>query len=78
MNLNNDGPTTPMRCSAPNRGLKEMMADVMSMKKVDWNEIFEEFIGHQKLCSADTTGTVESDNINESVSEESTHDFYLI
>ena len=76
--------TTKPSCGLRSEGtsFRELLSDVMSMKKADWNEILEDLIGsQQKLCNVDTTVATNDPHIisNESTSDdESHHDFYLI
>ena len=80
----NKSTTTSTQCG-PQQGassLRDIISDVMNMKKADWKEILEDLIGPQKLCSNDTTVTTDDPmrvNSEGNVSDGSSqHDFYLI
>lgn len=94
MKLNNGTTRSQSSCgglpSAGANSLKDLMSDVMSMKKSDWNEILVDLIGPQKMCNMDTTVSTATDdhrrnnNSHNVISKEnladgsSHHDFYLI
>ncbi len=73
--------STQPACGFPQKGtsFRDILSDVMGMKKADWNEILEDLIGSQKLCNTDTTVPTNHPHINTNQSDdESHHDFYLI
>ena len=85
MHLNDTSGVPQAPCGAPNlKGVsfKNLMSDVMSLKKSDWNEALVDLVGYDKLCSMDTTEHFDEDDkevkANKSADEESYHDFYLI
>lgn len=85
MHLNDTTGVPQATCGASNLqgvSFRNLMSDVMSLKKSDWNETLADLVGYDKLCSMDTTENFDEDNkevkANKSADEGSYHDFYLI